>query len=88
MEAHSPLMKLNTLSQRHQVIIKAMRTLNKLADGDGYCELCYLLPQYPEADLVIGHIAGTPIHVAPDLKIKSNGEIKPAPEVGEWTVIR
>ena len=81
-------MKLNSLSQRHQVIIKAMRTLNKLADGDGYCELCYLLPQYPEADLVIGHIAGTPIHVAPDLKIKSNGEIKPAPEVGEWTVIR
>ena len=81
-------MKLNTLSQRHQVIIRAMRTLNRLSDGDGYCELCYLLPQYPEADLVMGHIAGTLIHVAPDLKNNSNGEIKPAPEVGEWTVIR
>ena len=88
LEAHSPLMKLNSLSHRLQVIIQAMRTLNKLTNGDGYCEMCFLLPQYPEADLVMGHLAGTIIHVDPELKKMSNGEIRPAPEVGEWTVIR
>lgn len=88
LEAHSPLMKLNSLSHRLQVIIQAMRTLNKLTNGDGYCEMCFLLPQYPEADLVMGHIAGTIIHVPPELKEMSNGEIRPAPEVGEWIVIR
>ena len=81
-------MKLNNLSHRQQVIIQAMRTINKLTGSDGHCEMCFLLPQYPEADLVMGHIAGTIIHVDPELKEMSNGDIRPAPEGGEWTVIR
>ena len=81
-------MQLKNLSHRQQVMIQAMRTINRLASGDGYCEMCFLLPQYPEADLVIGNIAGNIIHVDPELKEMSNGDIRPAPEVGEWTVLR
>ena len=50
------------------LFIQAKRTINKLMNGDGYCELCFLLPQYPEADLVMGHIAGISMHVPPEFR--------------------
>ncbi len=87
LEAHSPQMKLDRLGFRQASAVRAKRVVCNHTDGEGYCELLHLLPHYPEPDLLCGNIGGIAIRVPPDLTTMPPTAMKPAPEVGYWTVL-
>ena len=56
-------------------------------DSKAHLKIVHILPHFREPDIVFGHIAGNMISVPPSLTEAPEHDIKPAPEIGEWTVI-
>ena len=75
------------LSRRQQLVYAVYKGLISGLGDDSYVSIVHVLPHFREPDIVFGHIAGNKITFPSSISDLPDYEIKPAPEVGEWTVI-
>ena len=75
------------LTRRQQLLYAVHKGLLTALDGKTHLKILHILPHFREPDIVFGHIAGNMISVPPSLTDAPEHDIKPAPEIGEWTVI-
>ena len=75
------------LSRRQQLVYAVYRGLLTALDSEDYLRIVHVLPHFQEPDIIFGHIAGNKISVPLSLLEAAEYDIKPAPDIGEWTVI-
>jgi hypothetical protein len=75
------------LTRRQQLIYAVYRGLLSALDSDAYLRIVHVLPHFQEPDIIFGHIAGNKISVPLSLLEAPEYDIKPSPDVGDWTVI-
>ena len=75
------------LSRRQQLVYAVYKGLVAGLGDDSYLKIVHILPHFKEPDIVFGHIAGNKITFPTFLSDLPEYEIKPAPDIGEWTVI-
>eukprot|EP00096_Caligus_rogercresseyi_P012548 TRINITY_DN5297_c0_g1_i2.p1 TRINITY_DN5297_c0_g1~~TRINITY_DN5297_c0_g1_i2.p1 ORF type:complete len:237 (-),score=32.89 TRINITY_DN5297_c0_g1_i2:236-913(-) len=59
--------------------------LNTYLSNEQVC-FSHLLPHFKAPCLLFGHLAGNPLSV-PDYLLSDSGSVKPAPELGSWSVV-
>jgi len=82
----SPQMSMDGIDNRSRLLVTCYRSLVRYLGHQRFAGVARLLPQFPEPDLVFGHIAGVAASVPEYLTDPTILRPKRAP-VGEWTVL-
>ena len=75
------------LTRRQQLVHAVYKGLLAGLEHESYLKIVHILPHFQEPDIVFGHIAGNIITYPSSMSEMPDYEVKPAPEIGEWTVI-